>query len=516
MASDWNDNWPLIVRKENVLDPAGNKYGYVNPRAGTVTFARTGEGAMLTVAIGEIESITIPAERIAEIRTVAGEVHKAEGTPEGEPLTSEAYGSAVMLERSGDNVFDMRRIMEAIGIPERCHTDVLSGIERIDLRGIVDGGKLIRIGDEAVPFLREILVKNQSIMNGRIRISEKGILENLGHFARQREVNDFLDAIGRPTGEGAGTSATTYGFDILEACGGTVPDLDEERRSSYLSNALEALMLAVIQRQFEPVVVDICLLLMGPQGLGKSNFARMLGGMFVIEGRPAWFRSTEVGFKDPRKFMESVSGGVIAEMAEGKQLDDTKGIKAFFDKDYEQYRRAYRRDEEMLPIRAGIIITHNEDRPVLDDTGARRYLPVWYEGKGIRDPKEIGLEEWRGRWRRAWTIFEERRKAGIKDPWRESIARIGEDTLRAIQREAMASALYDDDIMSVLDGVKSGEKFRIKEMEDFLRGELWTRIDAMHVEDAIRRFKKDPERFRFRYGTQNFGGIERAKGYRKI
>ena len=507
MANEWREEWGLQPSEGQIIDLEGNRYGTVEASGRILFQDPTGASPFMIDAAG-IETVEARGGK-ARILMKSGEAFEYTGTPEGKPTPKDTYEGAQVMEPSGDNVYDMRRMMEALGIPERCHIDALSGIKRVDLRGVVKGGAVIEIGDLAVPHMREILNMNMWMMSKRVRVTDKGILENLRFFAEYNEVNDFLDAIGKPSPE---DMDIRYGYELLEDCGGTVPGMGPELMSRYLSKALEAYMLAVIQRQFEPTIVDMCLLLMGPQGVGKSNFARMLGGKFVIKegkGRQSWFRPTEVGFKDHRKLMESVSGGVIAEMAEGKQMEEVKGIKAFLDKDMEQYRRAYRANEETLPIMSVFIITHNDDRPILDDTGGRRFIPVWMTGDGLRDPREVTLEEWRGRWRRVWRDYENGRR------WRDAFEEI-EDLLPEVQRMAMASAMYDDDILEVLEGITPGEKFTLKELEDRLRGGLMGRVDYTQVENAVTRFKKNPERFGFKKGTQNFGGSARDKGYRKM
>lgn len=534
MGNDWPDEWELSVVDGKVLDAQDNEYGTSDKDH--IVFPNNAEGSPISLRIEDIQTIEAdPSKALATVTMKDGEKGPYEymGRPpkkddtepekEGqEPAISKAWDGNPMMP-SGDSVYDVRRMLEALGIPARCHIEALSGMARIDLTGLVDDAGLVQIGKGAVSPVRQLLAKHGGLMSDKVRVTEPGILEALNWFVspsnrNAREVNDFLEAVGRPQPE----ESYQRRYDVLEACGGCVPGMDDKQMSHYLQSALRSYMLALVERQHRKTVVDMSLMLIGPQGLGKSNFARMLGGMFVMGEQVAWYRSTDIGFKDHKKLMESISGGVVAEMNEGKQMEDVKGIKSFFDKDFMQYRRSYRPDEETLPIRQVFIITHNEDRPILDDTGGRRFVPVWYREGGQLDPRTITLEQWRGLWRMAIADYEQlmnqHRGEPNYHPWREAFAEI-EELLPELQRMASASAAYDDEIKEALKAIEplldSKRRIGVTAMHTALENELSSRLDYDLVGDARRRFQKHPEAFRYRKGGMRVEGQGSIKAYEK-
>lgn len=118
-----------------------------------------------------------------------------------------------------------------------------------------------------------------------------------------------------------------------------------------------------------PVKADHMLMLIGPQGIGKSSFFE------IIAPRGA-FRSDlpDVNSKDAR---QAVADAWIIELSEFTQRKaDANAFKAFTTATTDKYRPPYGRDEVIMPRRCVIAITTNDDTPLEDDTGNRRFFPV--------------------------------------------------------------------------------------------------------------------------------------------
>jgi len=119
-----------------------------------------------------------------------------------------------------------------------------------------------------------------------------------------------------------------------------------------------------------PVKADLILLLMGPQGLGKSSVLRLLCPI------SKYFRDRlpPLSSKDANT---AVSGAWIVEMAEFPQrAGSVEVLKAFTSCVSDAWRLPYTRDEVEVPRRCVFAITTNDREPLVDPTGNRRFLPM--------------------------------------------------------------------------------------------------------------------------------------------
>lgn len=141
----------------------------------------------------------------------------------------------------------------------------------------------------------------------------------------------------------------------------------------YTRETLKRCMIAESARILHPgkVKFDPILLLIGPQGCGKSVFCQRLAI------NDAWFTSIsgDVADQDTR---DALRGRVVAEFGELVSLSkgDQNRNKQFISADADDYREKYGRRVTRHVRRVMIIGTTNEDSPLSDVTGNRRYLPV--------------------------------------------------------------------------------------------------------------------------------------------
>lgn len=114
---------------------------------------------------------------------------------------------------------------------------------------------------------------------------------------------------------------------------------------------------------------DCCLVLTGPQGIGKSTLLARLGGK--------WFSDsvTTFGTKDT---LEQLQGNLIIELAEMQAANRAENdqIKAFLSRQVDKFRAPYGRRTEEYPRQCIFAATTNDDIFLKDRTGGRRFLIV--------------------------------------------------------------------------------------------------------------------------------------------
>lgn len=153
--------------------------------------------------------------------------------------------------------------------------------------------------------------------------------------------------------------------------------------SEYVRAVIRKTLVAAVARVHEPgCKFDYMCMLQGPQGIKKSTFWRILGGKWYNES----FTFHMIGKKDA---IEQLQGSWINEVGEldGMGRAEVNGVKNFLSVTKDEMRPAYGR-YKVEYLRQGIFVgTFNEDTPLRDQTGGRRFWPVTV--KGARNFKEF-------------------------------------------------------------------------------------------------------------------------------
>ena len=144
-------------------------------------------------------------------------------------------------------------------------------------------------------------------------------------------------------------------------------------KNEYTTAVMHLFMLGAVARIYKPgCKFDYMLVLVGPQGKGKSTFLRYLAL------NDAWYNDN-FSTLDSSRAIENLRGMWIVELAElqaTKRTKDVETIKSFITSRADVYRAPYGRRTEQRPRMCVLAGTSNPVDFLTDRTGNRRFLPV--------------------------------------------------------------------------------------------------------------------------------------------
>ena len=158
------------------------------------------------------------------------------------------------------------------------------------------------------------------------------------------------------------------------------------KNSQYVKDVTLTWLKAAVARVMHPgIKYDCCVVLSGPQGIGKGTLLNALGRQ--------WYNSsiTDIQTKDA---MEQLRGSWIVELDEMKAVTkaENDSIKAFLSRRIDRFRPAYGRRMEDFPRQCVFAATTNDRVFLKDRTGGRRFLPVFCTGRSRRILKKLTNE----------------------------------------------------------------------------------------------------------------------------
>lgn len=147
------------------------------------------------------------------------------------------------------------------------------------------------------------------------------------------------------------------------------------KNTEYTKAVIKCWLTAAVKRVYEPgCKFDYCLVLAGPQGIGKTSILNWLGGK--------WF-SDSLYSLNGRDAMDQLQGSWLIELGEMQATTkaENETVKAFISKREDSYRAAYGRRTEIKPRQCIFAGTTNDYEFLKDRTGARRFWVVRVRGK---------------------------------------------------------------------------------------------------------------------------------------
>lgn len=130
--------------------------------------------------------------------------------------------------------------------------------------------------------------------------------------------------------------------------------------------------IGAVRRVMEPgCKMDTVLVLHGGHGKGKSSMCR------VMAHEEGWFNDTKIDWDSKEKYV-ALQGVWIYELAElaGKRKAEQETVKNYISSGTDKYRPPYGRNMVEVPRSCIFIATTNEDEPLHDPTGNRRWWVV--------------------------------------------------------------------------------------------------------------------------------------------
>ncbi|PWV90239.1 virulence-associated protein E [Paenibacillus cellulosilyticus] len=159
-------------------------------------------------------------------------------------------------------------------------------------------------------------------------------------------------------------------WDGIERLGRLFIDYLGAEDTLYVREVTRKMFIAAIKRIYEPgCKFDQMLVLVGPQGVGKSSLLAKMGRQ--------WFSDSLKTF-DSKEAGEHLQGAWIIEIGElaAMKKAEVDEIKQFLSKESDRYRVAYDRMVSDFPRKCVFFGTTNNHNFLQDTTGNRRFWPV--------------------------------------------------------------------------------------------------------------------------------------------
>lgn len=290
-----------------------------------------------------------------------------------------------------------------------------------------------------------------------------------------------------------------------------LPALLDCEDNEYNETVMWLTMLGAVYRAYEPgCKMDYMTVLVGEQGIGKSQFVRLLAH------NPEW-TTDNFNTISGDEAVEKIRGMWIAEMAEllaTKRAKDVEAIKAFISCRTDVIRPKYGRETVQRPRRCIFIGTTNDSHFLTDTTGNRRFLPIECRQKAnVVDPM----------------LFDPEMPAYIEQAWAEVVHRYKTEHpvlrlpphLEAKANEMREAYTEEQPLVGIIgeylehraNGVLEGsveERVCTREIIERCLGDEWRRFDPIKLQnmvadtlDKMEKWKREPKKQRTsRYGIQ--------------
>lgn len=273
--------------------------------------------------------------------------------------------------------------------------------------------------------------------------------------------------------------------------------------TEYQFQVMRLWMLGAVSRIYKPgCKFDYTLILLGPQGWGKSTFLRLMALM------DEWYNDS-LDNLDSDKTAQSLIGSWIIELAELKSLARTSGgidsIKRFLTAQQDKFRAPYERRAEIIQRQCVFSGTTNHEEFLQDLTGNRRFLIVEV---GINKPNKSlfapeVVEDIKAAWAEAVHIFKtENPELILPEEFREQAEKLQNQSLVDDGKTGIIEAYLEDKTITCAVEVWQ------EALNESGRPAKWQAIEINEIISKLDGWKKMKS-------PTNIGKFGRQRGFRK-
>lgn len=235
------------------------------------------------------------------------------------------------------------------------------------------------------------------------------------------------------------------------------------------------LISAVARVEHPGCKVDCCLVLEGPQGIGKSTALRNLAS-------GDWYSDTKIDFASKDGYI-ALRGVWIYEIGELDAYNKSEAgdIKRFMSAQVDKYRGVHAKKDARWPRQCVFAATVNPEEYLKDRTGNRRFWPVRTADTGEIDNDAL-LADRDQLWAEAMTLHTDGAAWYLDDP---EVVRLAEDE----QAKRMESDVWDGIIEEYCEKKHASHGFTTTEiLRDALLKPMgqWTRADEVRVAASLK------------------------------
>jgi hypothetical protein len=224
---------------------------------------------------------------------------------------------------------------------------------------MLPGDHIGPLTDNAANLLRKLIQDNIGFDTGKEHLLDA--IKSIAEEARYNPVDESLCALR---------------WDGVRRLNDWLPRITGAPATKLFKRAGKVLLMALVMRaRFPGSKFDLCLVLEGEQGCGKSSLLRTLA---AAPGEGYFIDAPGLVGMDNKTRAELVQGKWLVELAElsGLAKSETEGVKAFLSQSSDQYRPPYGAVAVDRPRRCVFVATTNARTYLPDATGNRRFLPV--------------------------------------------------------------------------------------------------------------------------------------------
>ncbi len=312
----------------------------------------------------------------------------------GNGSPDEALKALGSLGKSPKPQLSLQAVKDRLGqLGVAVRTNVISG--RIEFSGVGFSFPALSVGDLLNTF--PVVLKDE-LQDDYKGVTLQSVTEYIGVIADESRYNPILEYIRNAPSPSDYSAVDT----LIAALGIENDDFAQTLLMKWLYQGIALLH----NREDLSYSADGILVLNGPQGCGKTSFARIMGM------KQEWtLLGAYLDTKDKDTLIRT-TGYFVTELGELEttfRRSDIERMKSFITASTDTYRKPYAKGDTIVPRKTSIVATCNTQEFLSDPTGSRRF---WVIDCGKLDMKKLETVDALAVWRIALEAWEAENASG--------------------------------------------------------------------------------------------------------